>query len=157
MGRVLGIDFGLRRVGAALSDPGRSIASPLEVYERRDAAQDARHYQKLVKEDEIERIVIGLPVHTSGREGELASKARAWGDWLHTLTGLSVYYYDERYTSVLAEDILIGSGVKRHKRKGMRDMLAAQILLQNYLDAGCPEMESPQQPLADPEEEETVL
>ncbi|MDR3621812.1 MAG: Holliday junction resolvase RuvX [Paludisphaera borealis] len=154
--RTLGIDFGLRRVGAAVSDPGRSIATPLEVYERRDAAQDARHYRKLVEENEIDRVVIGLPVHTSGQEGELAAKAREWGGWLITITGLPVFYFDERYTSKLADEILIGSGFKRQKRKGLRDMLAAQILLQGYLDAGCPETESLLQPLVDSEDEETT-
>ncbi|MDG3004435.1 Holliday junction resolvase RuvX [Paludisphaera mucosa] len=151
MGRVLGIDFGLRRVGAAVSDPMRSIATPLEVYERRDPAQDARHYKKLTAEDEIERIVIGLPVHTTGREGESAARARAWGAWLAEVTGLPVVYYDERYTTVLAEDVLIEVGFSRQKRKGMRDMLAARILLQNYLDAGCPEAEAPMRSLTDEE------
>ena len=144
MGRVLGIDFGVKRVGAAVSDPGRSIATPLEVYERRDPVQDARHYKKLVEEDEIDRIVIGLPVHTTGREGESAARARAWGSWLAEVTGLPVVYYDERYTTVLAEDVLIEVGFSRQKRKGMRDMLAARILLQNYLDAGCPD--APERP-----------
>jgi putative Holliday junction resolvase len=151
--RILGLDFGLRRVGAAVSDPGRSIATPLEVYERRDDAQDARHYRKLVEGNDVDRIAIGLPVHTSGREGELAAKARAWGGWLAAATGLPISYVDERYTSVMADDILVGSGFKRQKRKGLRDMLAAQILLQGFLDAGCPETESPHQPLADDAEE----
>jgi len=151
MGRVLGIDFGVKRVGAAVSDPGRSIATPLEVYERRDPVQDARHYKKLVEEDEIDRIVIGLPVHTTGREGESAARARAWGSWLAEVTGLPVVYYDERYTTVLAEDVLIEVGFSRQKRKGMRDMLAARILLQNYLDAGCPETLARPESLADDE------
>jgi putative holliday junction resolvase len=154
MGRVLGLDFGIRRVGAAVSDPGRTIASPLEVYERRDSNQDARHYGLLAREHDIDRIVIGLPVHTSGREGELATLARAWGAWLISVTGLPVVYVDERYTSVEAENLMIQSGLKRQKRKGLRDKLAAQILLQGYLDAGCPEVEAPPAPLADsfPEE-----
>lgn len=152
MGRVLGLDFGLKRVGAALSDPGRSIATPLETHERRDPAQDARYYKKLVQDEEVDRIVIGLPVHTSGREGEIASKARAWGAWLHSVTGTPVFYHDERYSSALADEVLIGSGVKRQKRKGLRDMLAARILLQDYLDAGCPETEAPSRPLVDDEE-----
>lgn len=154
MGRVLGIDFGVRRVGAAISDPGRSIATPLEVHERKDPAQDARHYLKLVAEEEIDVVVIGLPVHTSGREGESAVKARAWGAWLAEVTGLPVYYYDERYTTVLAEDVLIEVGFSRQKRKGMRDMLAARILLQGYLDAGCPETMERPAPLADDPEVE---
>lgn len=156
MGRVLGLDFGLKRVGAALSDPGRSIATPLETYERRDQTQDARHYKALVQDEEVDRIVIGLPVHTSGRESEIAAKARAWGAWLGSVTGAPVFYHDERYSSALADEVLIDSGVKgrKRKRKGLRDMLAARILLQDYLDAGCPETEAPSRPIADVEEED---
>jgi len=150
MPRVLGIDFGTRRVGAAVSDPRGMIATPLEVHERTDPVQDARHYRKLVAEHEIDRIVIGLPLHTGGREGTSASLARTWGDWLAGVTGLPLTYFDERYTTSQAEDTLIAAGLKRSKRKGLRDMLAAQILLQNYLDAGCPETELPSAPLADP-------
>jgi putative Holliday junction resolvase len=152
MGRILGLDFGLRRVGGAISDPGRMIASPLEVYERRNDDLDARHYRNLTREHEVERIVVGLPVHTSGREGLLAGLARQWGNWLASITGLPVTYADERYTSVEAENLMIQSGLKRQKRKQLRDKLAAQILLQGYLDAGCPELESPSTPLADPED-----
>ncbi len=151
MGRILGLDFGLRRVGAAVSDPARSIASPLEVYERRDARQDARHYETLIREHDIERIVVGLPVHTSGREGQLAALARQWGSWLMTVAGLPVMYHDERYTSVEADNLMIESGLKRQKRKSLRDKVAAQILLQDYLDAGSPLNEAVAGPLADPE------
>jgi putative Holliday junction resolvase len=152
MSRILGVDFGFRRVGAAISDPGRSIASPLEVYERRDARQDARHYEMLVREHDIERIVVGLPVHTTGREGQLAALAREWGSWLKTAAGVPVVYHDERFTSVEADNLMLESGLKRQKRKSLRDKLAAQILLQSYLDAGCPETEALAQPLADSEE-----
>ncbi len=154
MGRVLGLDFGLRRVGGAISDPGRVIASPLEVYERKNDDLDARHYRAIMREHEVERIVVGLPVHTSGREGQLAGLARKWGSWLAAVTGLPVMFADERYTSVEAENMMIQSGLKRRKRKALRDKLAAQILLQGYLDAGCPEVESASKPLADPEEPE---
>jgi putative Holliday junction resolvase len=151
MGRILGLDFGLRRVGAAVSDPGRSIASPLEVYERRDARQDARHYEVLIREHDIERIVVGLPVHTSGREGQLAALAREWGSRLASVTGLPVVYCDERFTSAEADNIMIESGLKRQRRKSLRDKLAAQILLQGYLDAGSPDIEIVAGPLTDPE------
>ena len=155
MPRILGLDFGTRRVGAAISEPRGMIASPLEVYERRDPAQDARHYQQLVGEHEVDWIVIGLPLHTGGREGTSAALARTWGDWLAATTGRDVVYFDERYTTVEAEDTLLASGLKRQKRKGLRDMLAAQILLRNYLDAGSPRTEAPATPLmdTDPEEE----
>lgn len=149
MGRILGLDFGLRRVGAAISDPTGSIASPLEMYERRGLAQDARHYAELVRAHDVARIVIGLPVHTSGREGELAAKAREWGRWLAGVTNLPVAFADERYTSVEAEDLLLQAGLKRRRRKALRDQLAAQILLQAFLDQGAPDTAPAPGPLAD--------
>ena len=79
---ILGLDFGTRRIGAAVSDPGRTIAFPLELHERRGPDGDARHYRELVKENDVDRIVVGLPLHTSGREGQLASSARTFGEWL---------------------------------------------------------------------------
>jgi putative Holliday junction resolvase len=149
MSRILGIDFGMKRVGAAVSDPRRAIASPLEVYERRDPIQDARHYQTLVAENDVERIVIGLPVHLGGREGTSAALARTFGDWLASITALPVVFYDERFTTSEAEESLIAAGLKRSKRKGLRDMLAARLLLQNYLDDGCPESLVPPAPITD--------
>jgi putative Holliday junction resolvase len=154
MGRILGLDFGTRRVGAALSDPRRQIATPLEVHQRRDPAGDARHYLELVRAHDVDRIVIGLPLHTSGQAGTAAVLARHFGARLAELTGLPVVFQDERYTTSEAEETLIAAGLKRRRRKGLRDMLAAQILLQNYLDAGCPETEPPAAPLADPSEQE---
>ncbi len=149
MSRILGIDYGLRRVGAALSDPGRSIATPLEVYERRTPERDARHYRELVAEEGIARIVVGLPVHASGEEGESARAARTFGTMLAESTGVPVVYFDERYTTTQAEEVLRSSGVKASKRKALRDRIAAQILLQAYLDAGCPESVAPPGSLAD--------
>lgn len=149
MPRILGIDYGTRRVGAALSDPGRTMAFPAEVYVLRGPEHDARHYRELVREDDVERIVIGLPLHISGREGQLASLTRRFGDWLAGVTGLPVLYFDERYTTVEAEQRLIDAGLTRQRRKALRDKLAAQIMLQTYLDAGCPETEAKAAPLED--------
>jgi putative holliday junction resolvase len=149
MSRILGLDHGTKRVGAALSDPGRAIAFPVEVYALRGVRHDATHYRELVEENEVERIVIGLPLHTSGREGQSAALARTFGDWLGVVTGRPVIYYDERYSTVEAEQRLIDAGLKREKRKALRDQLAAQIMLQGYLDAGCPKTEAPAAPLAD--------
>ncbi|MEO6809538.1 MAG: Holliday junction resolvase RuvX [Isosphaeraceae bacterium] len=150
MGRLLGLDFGTRRVGAALSDPRRVIATPLEVYQRQGAERDARHYQTLVAEHGVEGLVVGLPLHTSGLEGDLAALARAWGAWLADVTGLGVIFHDERYSSVEADATLRAYGFKAKGRKTKIDMLAAQILLQQYLDAGCPVTETPAAPLDDP-------
>jgi putative Holliday junction resolvase len=142
MASILGFDFGTRRVGAAKSDPGWKIAFPLEVYERRGAEPDARHYRALVLENDVERLVVGLPLHTSGREGELALRTREFGAWLASVTDRPVVYFDERYTTIEAEQRLLGAGVSSKKRKALRDKLAAQIMLQSYLDAGSPEKEA---------------
>ena len=150
MGRILGLDFGLKRVGAALSDPRRVIATPLEIYGRRDPSRDARHYRDLVESEGIAALVVGLPLHTGGGEGELARLARAWGGWLAGATALPVSFFDERYTSVDADHLMRSHGLRLRERKARLDMLAAQILLQNYLDAGCPQSEAPALPLADP-------
>ncbi len=149
MPRILGLDFGTKRIGAALSDPRGLIATPLEVYERRSATLDLAHYRKLLAEEGIERIVIGLPVHTSGRESEIATLARSFGAWLGQATGIAVIFYDERYTSQEADEALRSTGLNAKARKSRRDMLAAQILLQAFLDAGSPTEEAPSTPLDD--------
>jgi putative Holliday junction resolvase len=149
MARILGLDFGTRRVGAALSDPGRTMAFPLEVYELRGPEPDARHFRELVLENDVERIVVGLPLHTSGRESELAVRARTFGTWLASVTTRPVVYHDERYTTIEAERHLIDARVTSKKRKALRDKLAAQIMLQGYLDAGCPLVEASPSPLTD--------
>jgi putative Holliday junction resolvase len=149
-GRVLSIDYGRRRIGAAVSDPTRTIATPLENYERTTPGRDAAHYRKLVQEERVRLVVVGLPVHTSGREGELAKEAQRFGSWLQELCEVPVVFRDERYTSKEAEDILRGAGVRPRDRKSLRDRLAAQLLLQAFLDAGCPLSDEPIGPLNGP-------
>jgi putative Holliday junction resolvase len=125
------------------------MAFPLEIYELRGHEPDARHYRELVFEHDVERIVVGLPLHTSGRESELAQRARKFGAWLTSVTKRPVVYYDERYTTIEAERSLIDAGLTSKKRKALRDKLAAQIMLQGYLDAGCPDVEATPSPLFD--------
>lgn len=154
MPRTLGLDFGTRRVGAALGDPRGEVATPLEVYARRGPRLDADHYRRLVEREGVERIVVGLPLHTGGGEGELARLAREFGAWIAAATGRPVVFHDERYSTYEAEEALRAAGLKAKDRQARRDMLAAQILLQSYLDAGSPTVEAPARPLADPVEEE---
>lgn len=137
--RLLGVDFGTRRIGLAISDPDRRIASPLSTYHRQSPSKDARHFQELVKTEQVARIVVGLPVHTSGREGEKAAEARAFGQWLQKTIGLPVMFWDERFTTADAERALWDAGLSHQQRKARRDKVAATVLLQSYLDAGCPE------------------
>ena len=136
--RLLAVDPGTVRLGLAVSDADRRIASPLATYTRRDPAQDGRYLKRLAEEEEAGGLVIGLPVHMSGQEGEQAKRARAFGDWLASLTGLPVMYVDERYSSREAESHLWGAGLTHKQRKARRDQVAATLFLQAYLDAGCP-------------------
>lgn len=136
--RILAIDPGKVRVGLALCDPDRKIASPLTTYTRRDLVQDAKFFKNIVAEEKIGSLLIGLPVHMSGDEGPQAKLARAFGSQLADWTSLPVHYWDERYTTRFAESILWDAGLTHKKRKERRDQLAAQILLTSYLEAGCP-------------------
>jgi putative Holliday junction resolvase len=151
MGRILALDFGTRRIGAALSDPERRMGFPLEQYDRRTPGRDAAHYRELVREEDVERIVVGLPLHTRGAESDLSKLARAFGRELGEATGLPVVLFDERYTSVLADELLAQRKLSRARRAARRDAMAALVLLQAYLDAGCPEVEAPPAPIEDEE------
>ena len=137
-GRLLGIDYGSVRVGLAVSDAERRIASPLATYERRGRERDAAYFRELARAEEVGEIVLGLPVHGDGREGAKAAEARAFGRWLADVAGRPVVFWDERFTTVEAESFLRAAGLTQRRRKARRDRVAAQILLQSYLDAGCP-------------------
>lgn len=136
-GRSLGIDFGLARVGLAMSDPMGILASAVETlnWNGSDAAWILARIVELCKTNKIARIVIGLPKRTDGAEGETATKARAFGAELSELTGLPVIYQDERYTTVLASRVLKDSSVKGRNKRSVIDQVAAEIILQSYLDS----------------------
>ena len=136
--RLLGIDHGKVRLGLAVSDPQRRIASPLANYTRQGPEQDGRYLRKVIEEEEIGALVIGLPVHLSGHEGEQAGAAREFGHWLKTLTGLPCIFWDERFSTFEAESSLWEAGLSHKKRKARRDQVAAQVFLQAYIEAGCP-------------------
>ena len=134
-GRIAGIDFGTVRIGIALSDPERTIASPVESYTRRGAAQDARRMQRLVAEERVALFVVGLPVHLDGRESQKSAEAREFGRWLTETTGVPVEFFDERFSSVEAEHLLQSAELTNKRRKKRIDMLAAQIMLTAYLES----------------------
>jgi putative holliday junction resolvase len=136
--RLLAIDPGRARLGLAISDRDRRFASPLKNYTRRDLEQDLRFLTTVIEENEVGQLIIGLPVHLSGREGDQAKAARAFGDILAQRTGLPCIYWDERFTTRSAESVLWTAGLTHKQRKARRDQVAAQMLLQDYLEAGCP-------------------
>jgi len=135
-GRIAGIDFGTVRIGIALSDPGRSIASPYENYVRRTEQLDARRLRLLVTEEDVTLFVVGLPLHLDGGESEKSLEARRFGQWLADATGVPVEFFDERFTSVEAEQLLLEAQMTSKRRKKRTDMLAAQIMLSAYLECG---------------------
>jgi len=136
VGRVAGIDFGRVRIGVALSDPGRRIASPYQTYQRRSPQEDARWFRRLVSDQEVRLFVVGLPVHTDGTESTLSRAARRFGQWLQEVTGVPVVFFDERFSTQWADQALRQAGIRGKKRRQKVDKLAAQILLAAYLESG---------------------
>ena len=134
-GRAAGIDYGDVRIGIAISDPSRKLASPLENYTRRGESQDAARFCRLVADEDVKLFVVGLPIHLDGRESRKSEEARRFGKWLTEKTGVPVEFFDERFTSVEAEGLLLGADLTRKRRKARRDMLAAQIMLSAYLES----------------------
>ncbi len=136
-GRVAAIDYGTVRLGIAISDRERRIASPYENYTRRGEQADARRLQQFVVEEQVQLLVVGLPIHLDGRESQKSVEARRFGEWLAKTTDVPVAYFDERFTTAHAETLLLGADLSRKQRKERRDKLAAQILLTAFLEAGC--------------------
>ncbi|MCI0358953.1 MAG: Holliday junction resolvase RuvX [Planctomycetaceae bacterium] len=134
-GRIAGIDYGTVRIGVAVTDPEQRFASPLENYSRRDQAADAAWFMRLAADERLVGFVVGLPVHTDGNESHKSVEARDFGKWLAEITGLSVRYFDERYTSAHAEALLQEAGFTSKRRKERLDKLAAQLMLTAYLES----------------------
>ena len=132
--RKLGIDYGDVRFGLAISDPMGIIASPLEVYTRKNTDADFEYLARIIKEKEVDTAVIGLPVNMDGTKGVRAEKSLAFGENLQKFTAVKIDYIDERLSTVSAEKALIEGNMRREKRKDVIDKIAAQIFLQNYLD-----------------------
>jgi putative Holliday junction resolvase len=134
-GPLLGVDFGTVRVGLAASDHSQTIAAPLQTYTRQTQALDAQFLQQFVRKHGIVGLVIGLPAHLSGQEGAKAKQARQFGQWLQKTTQLPLAFVDERYSSVEAWNYLKAGGLKAAQRKKHVDKVAAQVILQAFLDA----------------------
>jgi len=134
-GRIAGVDFGTVRIGVAVCDPERRFASPLENYARRGERQDAEYFQRLADLERIVGWVVGLPVHGHGGESQKSQEARRFGEWLARTTRRPVAYFDERYTTVQADEFLDQAKFTRRQKQERRDKLAAQILLTAFLES----------------------
>ncbi len=130
---MLGLDYGERRIGVALSDPLRMTAQPHSVI---DLTTDdlATRLAEIMAQGDVDEVVVGLPVSLSGDEGPSAVAARRFGQDVAEITGLAVTYQNEQFSSVVAERALLEGGKSRQDRREMRDKVAAAVLLQDYLD-----------------------
>lgn len=133
MGRILGIDFGEKRLGLAISDESRTLASPLAVYERTDQDRDLRFLGDLISQYQIGEIVLGLPLNMDGSLSEKAHQVLEFKRLLEEHLKLPVATFDERLTTAEAERVLLQADLSRKKRKTKRDALAAVLILQGYL------------------------
>ena len=132
--RILGVDYGDSRIGLSVCDELQILAVPLATVKSESMKKNVDKIATIATNENVKKIVVGLPLNMDGTEGIRASKSRAFGRVLEKVTGISVDYMDERLTSVEAEEIMEKINVKKDKRKNIVDRIAAQIILQSYLD-----------------------
>ncbi len=132
--RMLGVDYGTARIGVAISDELGMLAHPLETVPARNLDEAAKRIAKLAREREVERVVMGLPRHMNGAVGASAEEASAFAKKLGPLLPCELVMWDERLTTTAANRVLRDSGRKTRQTRGVVDQVAAQMILQGYLD-----------------------
>ncbi len=135
MARFMGLDIGDKRIGVAFSDDSALIASPRETRERRGNRKDITYLLQLAQLENVAEIVVGMPYSLDGSEGPQAAKVRRFIHALKLCTKLSITTWDERHTTVDAQEILLKTDISRKKRKQSIDRVAAALILQRFLDA----------------------
>ena len=134
--RYVGIDYGTRRIGLAVSDPLGTLASPLRTLQvKGGAAEQVRQVVAAAQEFDVDEWVVGHPFNMDGTEGPQAKTCGAFAELLARQTGTVVHLWDERLSSAQADEYLAQAALTQKKKKSRRDMLAAQIILQSFLDA----------------------
>jgi len=137
-GRLLGIDYGDKRMGFAISTPEQTISSAIENYTRRTSALDLQQIRRWCEEYVVKGVVIGLPIHMNGNESQKSAQCRRFAAWLYEHLKLPLALHDERCTTAVVIDQLIELDLSRKQRKKKLDMLAAQVLLESYLNSRLP-------------------
>jgi putative holliday junction resolvase len=135
MTRMLGIDFGEKRVGIAISDPTGAIARPLAIVTRQSNRQVAEAIAALAREQQVETVVVGLPLDSSGDEGYQARRVRRFAGILEAMVTVPLVYWDETLSSVDAEQALRDAGAHKKRRRAPTDDVAAAVLLQAYMNS----------------------
>ena len=133
--RLKALDVGNRRIGVALSDPSETVARGLQVIRRSSPAADMEVIRALVEEHDVQRIVVGHPLHLDGRAGEQARRAEKFAADLECELGLPVVLWDEAFSTERARQAMIEAGRKRKERRARLDAVAAAAILQDYLDS----------------------
>jgi putative Holliday junction resolvase len=133
--RILAVDYGEKRIGLAVSDELGITASPLMTLVRRSDDETVRQIAQLVSKLRVTQIVVGLPRRTDAQEGEMERKVKAFAEKLRQAVSVPVVLFDERFTTRIAEQVLLEADLSRRKRKQVRDRLSAVILLQSFLEA----------------------
>jgi len=133
-GYFIGVDLGRERVGIALSDPTGSIAQPYKVIQNCPPEEMAKKIRELLEGKHVEGLVVGLPLDVNGGTGSAAKEVKAQAGSLAEIMGLPLYLEDERYTTLQAEEVLKEFGLNWKQRKGKKDMVAAALILQGFLD-----------------------
>ncbi len=135
MARVLALDLGERRIGVAVSDPTATLARPVTTIVRRSREADFQAIARFIEEYSIERVVIGLPLSLNGTEGPQARQVRRYTARLAHTIDVPFEFWDERYSSSAAVEILKGKHRRRRQQREQIDATAAAVILQSYLDA----------------------
>ncbi len=133
--RLMALDIGDRRIGVALSDPGQTLARGLQVIQCRFREKDIALIASLVKDHEVEKIIVGYPRRLDGTVGEQARKVEAYVAGLQEVVEIPIVLWDERLSTVRAQRAMIEAGKKRRERKQRLDAVAAAVILQDYLDS----------------------
>lgn len=131
--RIMALDLGDTRIGIALSDTLKIIANGYETYTRKKNDDDFKYIADLIKEKEVDTVVLGLPVNMDGTLGDRADKTKQFAEKLKEYFDVKIVYQDERLTTVSAERALLEADMRRDKRKQVIDMVAATIILQSYM------------------------
>jgi putative Holliday junction resolvase len=135
MAHIVGVDYGTKHIGLAVGDTDVGIASPLETIDPRSNIMDQVHsVLSAVLDYGVSAFVVGLPLNMDGTEGEQARITRNFGDALANTSGRPVHYWDERLSSQAAQGLLRPAELSRKKRKALENSVAAQVILQSYLD-----------------------
>ena len=133
--RILGLDFGSKTVGVAVSDPLLLTAQGVEIVRRQSPnklRQTLARIEAIIKEYEVDRIVLGYPKNMNNTEGERVEKTREFADMIYRRTGIEPVMWDERLTTVSADRVMMESGIRREERKEYVDAIAASFILQGY-------------------------